>query len=102
MTRRATPTRRVRGRLDHESESVPAESLLSQHDDALGRLEGALAEQSRRGRQYEAAFETSDEPNAYARLCAANERVVTRARWLEWVDQQWDRGSSNALARRTS
>jgi hypothetical protein len=79
----------------------PAESPISPHDDAVGRLEGALAEQGRRRRQYEAAFETSDEPNAHSGLCEANERVATRARWLEWIDQHWDRGSSTALARRT-
>ena len=79
---------------DHPPESI------SPHDDAVDRLEGALAKQGRRRRQYEAAFETSDERNAYLRLCEANERVVTRARWLEWVDQHWDRGST-ALARRT-
>jgi hypothetical protein len=64
-------------------------------------LEGALAEQGRRRRKYEAAFETSLEPDTYARLCEANERVVTRARWLEWIDQHWDRGRSTPLARRT-
>jgi hypothetical protein len=86
---------------DHQSESMPAGSLISPHDDAVGRLEGALAEQDRRRRQHEAAFETSLEPNAYARLCEANERVATRARWLEWIDQHWDRGRSTAPARRT-
>jgi hypothetical protein len=101
MAGTATPTRRSRAPLDHESKSVPADSLTSQHDDAVGRLEGALAEQGRRRRQYEAAFETSDEPNAYARLSEANAFVATRARWLEWIDQHWDRGRSTALARRT-
>jgi hypothetical protein len=86
---------------DYHSESNPAGSLISPHDDAVGRLEGALAEQGRRRRQYEAAFETSDERNAYVRLSEANERVATRARWLQWVDQHWDRGRSAALARRT-
>ncbi len=90
MAGTATPIR-ARARLDHKSESLPAESLTSQHDDAVGRLEGALVEQGRRRRQYEAAFETSDEPNAHARLSEADERVATRARWLEWVDQHWDR-----------
>jgi hypothetical protein len=82
---------------------IPAESPIPPHDDAVGRLEGALAEQDRRRRQYEAeaASETSLEPTAYARLCEANERVATRARWLEWIDQHWDRGRSTALARRT-
>jgi hypothetical protein len=84
----------------------PAESPISRHDDAVARLEGALAEQGRRRRQCEAAFETSLEPNAYsllceALLCEANERVATRARWLEWIDQRWDRGRSTRLARRT-
>jgi hypothetical protein len=83
---------------------IPAESPIpphddAPHDDAVRRLEGALAERGRR-RQYEAAFETSLELNAYVRLCEANERVATRARWLEWVDQHWDRGRSTA-ARRT-
>jgi hypothetical protein len=84
----------------HQSESILA-ALISPHDDAVGRLEGALAEQGRHRRHYEAAFETSDEPNAHARLSEANERVVTRARWLEWIDQRWDRRRSTALARRT-
>jgi hypothetical protein len=98
----ATPNRGgARARLDHKSGSVPAESLTSHHDDAVSRLEGALAEQGRRRRQYEAAFETSLELNAYVRLCEANEWVATRARWLEWVDQYWDRGRSAALARGT-
>jgi hypothetical protein len=102
MAGTATPNGwRARAPLDHRSRSVPADSLTSQHDDAVGRLEGALAEQGRRRRQYEAVFETSDEPNAYARLSEANERVATRARWLEWVDQHWDRGRSSAPARRT-
>jgi hypothetical protein len=86
---------------DHQSEPMPAGSLISPHDDAVGRLEGALAEQGRRRRHYEAAFETSDEPNAHARLSEANERVATRARWLEWIDQHWERGRSSAPARRT-
>jgi hypothetical protein len=86
---------------DFLSESNPAGSVSSPRDDAVGRLEGALSEQGRRRRQYEAAFETSDEPNAYARLSEANEWVATRARWLEWVDQHWDRGRSSAPARRT-
>ena len=81
--------------------AIPAESPIPPHDDAVRRLEGALAEQGRRRRQYEAAFETSDERNAFVRLCKANERVATRARWLEWVDQHWDRARSTALARRT-
>jgi hypothetical protein len=93
--------RRARARLDHKSGSVPADSLTSQHDGAVGRLEGALSEQGRRRRQYEAAFETSDEPNAYVRLSEANEWVAARARWLQWVDQHWDRGGSAAPARRT-
>jgi hypothetical protein len=86
---------------DHQSAPNFAGSLISPHDDAVGRLEGALAEQGRRRRQYEAAFETSDEPNANARLSEANELVATRVRWLQWIDQRWDRGRSAALARRT-
>jgi hypothetical protein len=102
MAGTATPNRRrARAPLDHKSRSVPTDSLTSQHDDAVGRLEGALAEQGHRRRQYEAAFETSDEPNAFARLSEANAFVATRARWLEWIDQHWDRGRSSAPARRT-
>jgi hypothetical protein len=107
-----TPTERFQARLQRSDRAeewlagsdlqpIPAaESPLPPHDDAVRRLEGALAEQDRRRLQYEAAFETSLEPNAYLRLCEANERVATRARWLEWVDQHWDRGRSTASARR--
>jgi hypothetical protein len=113
MAGTATPTRsRVRlprsdrsadwlAASDHQSESMPEGSPISPHDDAVGRLEGALAEQGRRRRQYEAAFETSDEPNAHGRLSEANELVATRLRWLEWIDQHGDRGRSSAPARRT-
>jgi hypothetical protein len=111
-TATATPTERFQARLPRSDRAeecraasdlqpIPAESPIPPHDDAVGRLEGALAEQGRRRRQYEAAFETSDEPNAYVRLSEANERVATRVRWLEWVDQHWDRGRSSAPARRT-
>ena len=104
-----TPTERSQARLQRSDRAeewlagsdlqpIPAESPIPPHDDAVGRLERALAEQGRRRRQYEAAFETSDERNAYVRLCEANERVATRARWLEWVDQHWDRGRSTALS----
>jgi hypothetical protein len=108
-TATATPTERSQAWLQRSDRAeewlagpdlqpIPAESP---HDDAVRRLEGALVEQGRRRRQYEAAFETSLEPNAFVRLCEANERVATRARWLDWVDQRWDRGRSTALARRT-
>jgi hypothetical protein len=111
-TATATPTERSQARLRRSDRAeewlagsdlkpIPAESAIPPHDDAVGRLEGALAEQGRRRRQYEAAFETSDERNAHVRLCEANERVATRARWLQWVDQHWDRGRSTVLARRT-
>jgi hypothetical protein len=107
-----TPTERSQARLQRSDRAeewlagsdlkpIPAESPLPPHDDAVRRLEGALAEQGRRRRQYEAAFETSLELNAYVRLSEANEWVATRARWLEWVDQHWDRGRSSAPARRT-
>jgi hypothetical protein len=93
---------RAEGRLaTSDLKPIPAESPIPPHDDAVRWLERAFAEQGRCRRQYEAAFETSDERNAYVRLCEANERVATRARWLEWVDQHWDRGRSTVLARRT-
>jgi hypothetical protein len=78
---------------------IPAASPISPRDDAVARLEGALAVQDRQRRQYEALSETSLELDAYVRLCEASERVVTRARWLEWIDHHWDRGRSTALAR---
>jgi hypothetical protein len=108
----ARPTRRPRARLppsDRAAEClaasglqpVPAASPFSHRDDAVGRLEEALAERGRRQRQYEAAFETSLEPNAYVRLCEAKQRVATRERWLEWIDQRWDRGRSTAPSEET-
>jgi hypothetical protein len=107
-----TPTERSQARVQRSDRAeerlaasdlkpIPAESPLPPYDDAVRRLERALAEQGRRRGEYEAAFETSDERNAYVRLCEANERVATRARWREWVDQHWDRGRSSAPARRT-
>lgn len=72
--------------------AIPAASPIPRHDDAVGRLEGALAEWVRRHHQHEAAVGTSLEPSAHIRLCEANERVATRARWLEWIDQRGDRG----------
>jgi hypothetical protein len=109
----STPTERSQARVQRSDPAeewlagsdlkpIPAEeSPIPPHDDAVGRLERALANQGRRRRQYEAAFETSDERNAYVRLCEANEGVATRARWLQWVDQHWERGRSAAQARRT-
>jgi hypothetical protein len=108
----ARPTRRPRARLPPSNRAaecpaasgfqpVPTPSPISRHDDAVERLEGALAEQNRDRRRYEAAFETSREPNAFARLCEANERVTTRARWLEWIDQRWHRRGSTAPSEET-
>ena len=61
----ARPTRRPRARLpplDRAAEclaasglqSSPAASPISHHDDAVERLEGALAEQNRQRHRYEA------------------------------------------------
>jgi len=116
----ATPTQRPQAQLDQRPQArlppsdraeewlaasdlqpIPAASPIPQHDDAVGRLEGALAEQDHHRRQYEAAFETSLEPKAYVRLCEAKERVATRARWLEWIDKHWDRGRSTAPSEET-
>lgn len=109
-TATAAPTQRPQARLPRSGrpeeclaasnlQPIPAASPIPPHDDAVRRLERALVEQERRRRQYEAAVETSLEPNAYAQLCEANERVATRARWLQWIDQCWDRGWTGAGAR---
>jgi hypothetical protein len=68
------------------------------HDDAVGRLEAARAEQDRRRDRHEAALGTSLEHNAHARLCEANERVAAGEKWLEWIDQHADRGRPRALS----
>lgn len=57
------------------------------HDDALTRLEAAVAKQTRRRYQYDAASDTLAEPIAFARVCEANEKVSTRRTWLRWVDR---------------
>jgi hypothetical protein len=56
------------------------------HDDALRRLDDAVAEQKRRRHQFDAAFDTPGEPAAFVQVCEANEQVSTRRRWLRWVD----------------
>jgi hypothetical protein len=88
------------------SPARPPASPIPPHDDAVGRLEGALAERGRRRRQYEAASDTPLEPNAYVRLCEvrlceANEQVAARESWLEWIDQHWDRRRSRVPSERT-
>jgi hypothetical protein len=100
------PTQRSQARLAaSDPQPIPAASPISPRDDAVARLEGALAEQDRQRCQYEAVSETSLELDAYVRLCEASERgeaserVVKRARWLEWIDHHWDRGRSTAPAR---
>jgi hypothetical protein len=108
-TATARPNQRPRARLPPSDRAVEwlaasdlqpssAASPTWPHDDAVGRLEGALAEQDHQRHRYEveAAFETALERSACARLCEANERVATRKRWLEWIDQHWDRGRSTA------
>jgi hypothetical protein len=57
------------------------------HDDALRRLDEAVAEQKRRRNRYDAAYDTRGEPAAFVQVCEAKERVSTRQRWLRWVDQ---------------
>jgi len=111
MAGTATPTPRPQARLPPSDRAeewlaasdlrpIPEASPIPPHDDAVGRFEGAVAERGRRRRQYEAASDTPQEPNAYVRLCEANERVATRARWLEWIDQRWDRGRSRGPSER--
>ena len=71
------------------------------HDDAVGRLEAALAEQDRRRRQHEAAACTSPEPDAYARLCEANERLAAREKWLDGSTAMRTEKDRERSARRT-
>lgn len=59
------------------------------HDDALRRLDKAVAEQKRRRIQYDAAYDTAGEPAAFVQVCEANAQVSTRRRWLCWVDQHY-------------
>ena len=112
MAETATPTQRPQARLPPSDRAAkcraasdlqpsPTGSPISHHDDAVGRLEAALAEQGRTRHEYEAASDTPLEPNAHVRLCEANERVATRARWLEWIDQHWDRGRLTAPSEET-
>ena len=100
---RLPPSNRAAERLAASDLQSHAASPISRHDDAVGRLEAALAERDRQRNRYEAevAFETSLERSAYVWLCEANERVATRARWLEWIDQHWDRGRSTAPSEET-
>ena len=53
---------------------------------AVRRLDAAVVEQTRVRRQHEAAKGTPGDLQANASLCAADEQVTRRERWLEWVD----------------
>jgi hypothetical protein len=55
---------------------------------AVRRLDAAVVEQTRVRGRHEAAKGTSDELQANASLCAADEQVTARGRWLEWVDER--------------
>ena len=56
---------------------------------AVRRLDAAVVEQTRVRGQHEAAKGTSGELlQANASLCAADEQVTARGRWLEWVDER--------------
>ena len=94
---RLPPSNRAAERLAASDLQSHAASPMSRHDDAVGRLEAAIAERDRQRHRYEAqvAFETSLERSAYTWLCEANERVATRARWLEWIDQHCLSGSTS-------
>ena len=63
-----------------------------EHDSAVQRLEGVLAEQDRLSQSYDAAIGTSAEPGAYVRLRAGADQVATREAWLHWVDKESYRG----------
>ena len=58
------------------------------HDDAVRRLEDALAEEDRLGRSFEAAVGTTTELGAYVRLQHASEQVAARQTWLTWVESE--------------
>ena len=55
-------------------------------DDAVKRLEVALAEEDRLGDRYRAALGTSSEFSAYARLQGASDDVTAREAWLKSID----------------
>ena len=55
---------------------------------AVRWLDAVVIEQTRVPGQHEAAKSTSDELQANASLCAADEQVTARGRWLEWVDER--------------
>ena len=55
---------------------------------AVRRLDAAVVEQTRVRGRHEAAKGTSGELQANALLCAADEQVTARGRWLEWVDER--------------
>ena len=58
------------------------------HDDAVRRLDEALAEEDRLGRSFEAAVGTTTEFGAYVRLQHASEQVAARQTWLTWVESE--------------
>ena len=69
--------------------TVPARSA---HDDAVRRLDTALAEQTRSGGRYRSALGTTDELGAYVRLQGASDEVAARQAWLDEVDEDLDDG----------
>jgi hypothetical protein len=63
-----------------------------ERDRASQRLEAALVEQNRLGERFDAAVGTSTEFGAYVRLRGAGDQVRARQAWLNWVDDEGDRG----------
>jgi hypothetical protein len=55
---------------------------------AVRRLDAVVVGQTRVPGHHEAAKGTSGELQANASLCAADEQVTARGRWLEWVDER--------------
>jgi len=62
------------------------------HDGAVRRLRAAIAEQDRLTYLYEAAIGTSTEPTADDARRGADQQVMARDAWLNWVDDDGYRG----------
>ena len=62
------------------------------HNGAVQRLRAAIAEQDRLTYLYEAAIGTSTEATADDARRGADQQVMARDAWLQWVDDDGYRG----------